>query len=87
MQKDPEGRESGTGRESIIENTESAGASSADFLLYKKDKYDTIVQKRQRGETMLFEDICILDEDFSVREHQYVAVEGETVTYIGSEKP
>ena len=36
---------------------------------------------------MLFEDICILDEDFSVREHQYVAVEGETVTYIGSEKP
>ena len=36
---------------------------------------------------MLFEDICILDENFSVREHQFVEVKGNTVSYIGGERP
>ncbi len=36
---------------------------------------------------MLFTDITILDENFESREHCWVGVEGDTIAYIGSEKP
>ena len=36
---------------------------------------------------MLFEDITILDEDFEVREHRYVLVEGDRIRSIGTERP
>ena len=36
---------------------------------------------------MLFEDICILDDNFVVREHQYVVVEGDRIASIGSKRP
>lgn len=36
---------------------------------------------------MLFNDITILDENFDVKEHMYVGVEGKKISYIGPEKP
>ena len=36
---------------------------------------------------MLFSDITILAPDFTLREHQYVAVKDHTICYVGEEKP
>lgn len=36
---------------------------------------------------MLFSDITILTPDFTLREHQYVAVKNHTICYVGEEKP
>lgn len=36
---------------------------------------------------MLFNDITILDEDFKAREHQWVGIEGDSITYIGDSAP
>ena len=36
---------------------------------------------------MLFKDIAILDEDFQYREHQWVGVEGASITYLAGEAP
>lgn len=36
---------------------------------------------------MLFEDITIIDEDFKVRDHQWVGVEGARITFIGDAAP
>lgn len=36
---------------------------------------------------MLFKDIKILDEEFHVREHMYLATEGDRITYIGESEP
>ena len=36
---------------------------------------------------MLFHDITIVDEDFAIQEHCYVGVKGDTIAYIGKQKP
>ena len=36
---------------------------------------------------MLFQDISILDEEYRIREHMWVAVEGTHITYVGDHAP
>ena len=36
---------------------------------------------------MLFSDISILAPDFTIQEHQYVAVQGNAIRYVGSTRP
>lgn len=41
----------------------------------------------RKDDSMIFDRIKILDEDFIVRDNMYVVTEGTQITYVGSEKP
>ncbi len=36
---------------------------------------------------MLFDDITIIDENFDVREHYFVGIKGDRITYLGASRP
>ena len=36
---------------------------------------------------MLFKDVSLVDEHFEVREHMYLGVTGDTITYVGEDEP
>lgn len=66
---------------------ENAGFGGIIFNTYVLTQRGLCNRDTEKGGSMLFKNITILDENFDVRTHMFVGTEGTRIAYIGETEP